>query len=302
MSVKAVQLSQTGLIPNTQGLGLNLSQQLPTPIYIETNDPVATVLVSGYLNKSRSDFQFPYTNQQMALVWTNDNGGQTQWLAVAVTGTAPNYVYSLVAPTADGVVATPTVANQITYATNTGGALAASGLATALFNAGNISAGTSGTAGLLASFPATATTGSLRLAAVANTGNTTTTISNVAYGQASTLSFADVGSAAGRFLVANTATPFTSGHLVAASGTGGLTVDAGFQMKSVTAAVNAGGSATTTVTDAFCTALSTVVANWNTSANAVNIQKVTPGVGSFTVLSSGDPGASTLGYIITKTT
>jgi hypothetical protein len=62
---------------------------------------------------------------------------------------------------------------------------------------------------------------------------------------------------------------------------------------------NAGGSATTTVTDARISATSIIVANWATSANAVNIQKVTPAAGSFTVLSSGDPGASTLDYIAT---
>ena len=222
MSVQAVQLSTSGIVPNTTGLGLNLSQQLPVQIYIQTNDTVATVLTAGYLNKSRTYFQFPYNNDQMALVYTTDNGGQTQWLTVSVSGST----YSLVAPTADGVVALPTVANQITYSTNTGGALASVGLATALFNAGNISAGISGTAGALYSFPSAATSGKLGLVGVASGGNYAVNISNVSYGQASTLSFADVGSAAGRFLVANTATPFTSGNIAKASGTGGLMVDA----------------------------------------------------------------------------
>ena len=175
MSVQAVQLSSTGFVPNTSGLGLNISQQLPTFIFIETNDAVATVLVAGYLNKSHTVFQFPYNNNQMALVYTTDNGGQTQWLTIHVSGST----YSLVAPTADGVVALPTVANQITYSTNTGGALASLGLATALFNAGNISAGISGTAGSLFSFPLTAANGKLGLTAVANVGNFTTTISSV---------------------------------------------------------------------------------------------------------------------------
>jgi hypothetical protein len=63
---------------------------------------------------------------------------------------------------------------------------------------------------------------------------------------------------------------------------------------------NAGGSATTTVTDARISATSVLLAQWQSSANAVNIQKVTPGAGSFTVLSSGDPGASVLSYIATS--
>lgn len=62
---------------------------------------------------------------------------------------------------------------------------------------------------------------------------------------------------------------------------------------------NAGGSATTTITDATITATSDVVANWASSATAVNIQKVTPGSGSLTILSSADPGASVLNYIAT---
>ncbi len=51
------------------------------------------------------------------------------------------------------------------------------------------------------------------------------------------MSFADVGSAAGRFLVANTATPFVSGNFPVASGTGGLMVDSGVSATSVSGAV-----------------------------------------------------------------
>lgn len=60
---------------------------------------------------------------------------------------------------------------------------------------------------------------------------------------------------------------------------------------------NAGGSATTTVTDASITPNSVVIARWSTSANAVKIEKVLPGNGTLTILSSGDPGASVLDYI-----
>jgi hypothetical protein len=59
---------------------------------------------------------------------------------------------------------------------------------------------------------------------------------------------------------------------------------------------NAGGSATTSVTDANITTTSVVVADWASQANAVQIEKVTPGSGSLTILSSGDPGASVLNY------
>jgi|SRR5580693_1070186 hypothetical protein len=59
---------------------------------------------------------------------------------------------------------------------------------------------------------------------------------------------------------------------------------------------NAGGSATTTITDSNISAASIVVADWASQANAVEIEKVTPGAGSLVILSSGDPGASVLNY------
>jgi len=59
---------------------------------------------------------------------------------------------------------------------------------------------------------------------------------------------------------------------------------------------NAGGSATTTVTDATITATSIVVADWASQAVAAEIYKVTPGAGSLVILSSIDPGASVLNY------
>lgn len=62
-------------------------------------------------------------------------------------------------------------------------------------------------------------------------------------------------------------------------------------------ATGAGGSATVTVTDANVTTASIVLAQFNTSANAVTVQKVTAGSGTITVLCSADPGANTLDYI-----
>jgi hypothetical protein len=90
-----------------------------------------------------------------------------------------------------------------------------------------------------------------------------------------------------------------AGNLVKASAAG-VIVDQGFAMKSVAKAAVAGGAAAQTVTDAFCTSGSMVTASWNDTTNAVNIQTVAAGNGSFVVTSSGDPGASHLNYIITK--
>ena len=66
---------------------------------------------------------------------------------------------------------------------------------------GNLLAGSSGHAGTVSSFPAAASKGSLALVGVANTGNTITTISNAAMGQASVVSIPDPGAATANFLL-----------------------------------------------------------------------------------------------------
>jgi hypothetical protein len=60
--------------------------------------------------------------------------------------------------------------------------------------------------------------------------------------------------------------------------------------------VNAGGSATITITDANITASSIVTADFKSQANAAVVRKVTPSAGTLTVLASADPGASVVGY------
>lgn len=72
---------------------------------------------------------------------------------------------------------------------------------------------------------------------------------------------------------------------------------ANFRVQSV---AFAGGAATATVTDANMQAGHSVFCQISTSANPVSIQKVTEGVGSFVVLMSADPGATTFKYMIVK--
>lgn len=143
---------------------------------------------------------------------------------------------------------------------------------------GNLTAGISGAAGTLTSFPATAANGSLIVAALNAGGAFNTTIRNSAMAQSTVYSIPDVGASTG-FIVANA--------------TQGL-------MKSVTAAAAAGGAAAQSFTDAFCTTTSTVVGNWNTQANAASVLKIVPGNGSFVVTSSADAGVGTFAYIIMK--
>jgi hypothetical protein len=68
--------------------------------------------------------------------------------------------------------------------------------------AGNITAGSSGHAGTLTSFPGTAANGSLIIAAVNNVGNFTTTVSSVtALGQSTVVTIPDPGAATANFLL-----------------------------------------------------------------------------------------------------
>jgi hypothetical protein len=117
-----------------------------------------------------------------------------------------------------------TIANHIAVYNDTHGSIGEDA-ATAI-NGGNIQAGLSGTAGYLASFPATASKGSLEVKAVANTGNTVTTISNVAMGQASVIYIPDPAAATADFVIAPAA--LVSGNVIQASGTAGLVADSGF--------------------------------------------------------------------------
>ena len=162
-------------------------------------------------------------------------------------------------------------------------------------DAGSLSTGitTGGTSGGFIAYPATASKGSLRIVPVDNTGDTATTISNAAMGQASVVSIPDPGNAAARFLVAATATPFTSGNLVKSSGTGGLVVDAGFAVKANTTAAYAGGGTSNAFVATGIGATSIVTASILASTNAVSITKVVPTANTLTVSFSADPGAAT---------
>jgi hypothetical protein len=201
-----------------------------------------------------------------------------------------------------GASATPFVTNHILTASGTGGVVS-NDAATAI-NGGNIQAGLSGTAGYLASFPSTALKGSFRVVAVDNTGDTLVTLSNVAHGQATVYSIPDAGNALGRVLVGATATPFTTAHLLASSGTGGLVADSGIATAAVqlsanikaatTGNIGGAGAGPITVTVAGLTTASVVVCTIESSSNAVSVLHATAGTGNFDVTFSGDPGASCL--------
>ena len=145
-------------------------------------------------------------------------------------------------------------------------------------NLGDIYAGEAGTAGAFRSYGTSNVGGYLGLTGINNSGNFSVVISNVAHGQSTTYSIADIGASTG-------AIP---------------TAPISFRIKSIAQAAVAGGLPAQTIVDPFCTVGSMVTASWNDTTNAVTIQTVSARNGNFIVTSSGDPGVSHLNYIITK--
>lgn len=291
MGILNIQASQAGLVGT-----------LPTPIYINTNDTYTTVTTSGYLNSAHQLGQ-AFSDEQMALVYTTDEG--PVWLKVTVD--ASTQTYSLEQISSPGDVVLPTIANNIIVSTDTAGTLANT-TATAI-NRGSIQAGLSGDAGALISYSATAARGSLVVAAVANTGDTVTTISNAAMGQASVISIPDPGQATAEFIISDSAGTqnITSG---------GLQVDAGI----VSSGLAAGGfvgefDAYPTTTASGILSLraavnatgdfDTVISNGTAIAQdqIITIPDVGQATGSFlvNVLTDSDPASDIVSFDVTVT-
>lgn len=216
LNIQTSQVGQVGVMPNIA--------------YIATNDTLAQVTTTGYLNQAVQNGASFY-DSTMCLVSTKTSPSSTSiqvgWLEIAHVGAN----WSLVPTGAPGSVVLPTIANRIATYTNTTGTLSED--ASTAINNGNIQAGLSGSAGYFASFPSTAARGSFRLAAVANSGDTVTTLSNAAMGQASVVSIPDPANAVGRLLIGAGATPFVNGNFPMNSGTGGLMVDSGVAVSDI---------------------------------------------------------------------
>jgi len=278
----------------------------PAIIYILTNDTLVEVTTAGYLNGLVQKFNIPLSEADMALVTTktSPNAASTQvaWLEVSKSGQD----WSLVSAGSPGSVVLPTIANHIATYTNVTGTLSEDA-ATAI-NGGNIQAGLSGTAGYLASFPATAASGSLRLVAANNAGDTVTTITNASQAAARTYTIPDGGQLASNFLLSDNATVQTinTGSLAVAAGnlTAGSSGAAGTLISFpataangslIISALNAGGAFNTTIRNSIMGQSSVIsipdpaaaTANFLLDTGAANILAVQEFVGISEVLTFG---------------
>lgn len=278
---------------------------VPRVCYINTDNTLAEVTATGYLNAS-VQAGYAFQDSDMCLVTTKTSPSATSvevgWFEISKSGANT----SLSPSASPGSVALPTVANQMAYATDTVGSLAAAGLSR-IMNAGGIDAGLSGTAGTFRTYPATAANGYLEVFATANGGARNVTLTNAAHGQTSAYVIPDCGNANGRILVGASATPFTTGRLLASSGTGGLVADSGVATTLLVKGASAGATTLQGVTDTYAgggtsnaftvTGITTAykaVATIQTSTNAVAVAKaVATNTNELTITFTGDPGAAT---------
>lgn len=203
----------------------------PNQKFAVFGDNLATVTTAGYLNQVNLESNPVAPTDIIQALYSFNNVTQSGTYATFTVTISSSGVITLHEWSTPGAIVLPTIANHIATFTNTTGTISEDP-ATAI-SGGNIQAGLSGTAGFLASFPSAATSGSLRLTAVANSGDTVTTISNVAMGQASVVSIPDPANAIGRFVIGATATPFVSGNFPQNSGTGGLMIDSGLAVSAI---------------------------------------------------------------------
>ena len=167
------------IVSQTFGL-LGQTSIAPRRVQMVVTDSLATITTAGFLNEQGLVPNTVYPTDIFDIIYlynvATGVGTYGEFLPTISQG-----VITLFQEVDAGNVLLPVVANNIAQFNGTTGQIY-DGTAPAAHR-GNIQAGMSGTAGTLSSFPATASKGSLIVAGVANTGNTNTTISNVAMGQ-----------------------------------------------------------------------------------------------------------------------
>lgn len=268
MAILNIVTSVTGLVGVT-----------PRIVYIDTNDTLATVTTTGYLNKAQQDGA-SLKESDMALVTLRATPSATSiqvaWLEIAYS--AGNW--SLVA-----AQSTQPLASGHIFVGN------ASGVATDVAMSGDATM---------------ANTGALTIANGAITNTKVSASAAIAFSKLAALTSAHILVGNG----SNVATDVAMSGDATLANTGALTIANGAISKSKLTATlqpaavvkfankhtEAGGSATVTITATGAAATDLAFVAIESSANAVEIQKVTPSANTITVLCSGDPGASVFAW------
>jgi len=255
-------------ILNIQIESTGLSGVRPAEAYLETNDPVATVLTAGYLNHAvQQGYSFPIPC--MALVSTKQtptSQPELNWYSISHSGAN----WSLILPGQDsGGVVLPTIVDRIATYTNTTGTISED--ADVAANNGDIQAGGFGTAGELISANTDQTLyGDLRLAAAPNSGNFRVAIANANHAQSSTYTIPDTGVGSAKFVMdhgTNASATFTAATITTATiGTMSGNTTAGSFIK-----LSSGATPVPLVDPASCTISATAGAT-NTAIVSIQIK------------------------------
>lgn len=242
---------------------------VPGIVCLYATDNLATITTAGYLSANNLNGTVVTANDMIAAVYS---GGQT-WLTPSVSAAG---IITLSA--SESNVSLPTIVNHIATYVDVGGSLSED--ASTAINGGNIQAGLSGTAGYLASFPSAASKGSLRVVAVANTGDTLVTLSNALHGQTSVYSIPDSGAATANIIISKV----TGGQHITV---GSFQVDGG----NISAGISGGAGYLASFPSAASKGSLRVVAVANTGDTLVTISNALHGQAS--VYSIPDSGQAT---------
>lgn len=249
--------------PVTESAGL--SGVHPNWIYIPTNNTLAEVSVAGFLNNPFTTTS-DYNSFQVALVSTTDNGVVTMKVSVA----------------GDGII-TLTAFTMPSLTT--------------------LNVGSDGVAGTLNIWPTTASKGKRTLVAADNAANYTITETNASFGQSTTVTMPDPGTATALDVISPAA--LVNNNLVKASGVAGLVADAGvavsnLQLKTQIKAVNvswAGGGTSHAFAVTGATSSSVITVSIVSEVNPAYILTAAPGTNIVTVTFNTDPGAVVINAI-----
>lgn len=255
----------------------------PRIVRITTTSTLAEVSVAGWYKNTPPNQLQPSDQLEIAYA-QGTSSAATAIFAVSISGG----VITLVV--AESAVVTPTIANHIATYTNVSGTLSEDP-ATAI-SGGNIQAGLSATAGYLSSFPSAALKGSLRLAAVANTGDTLVTISNAAQAAARTFTIPDGGQTASNFILSDNAASQTIA-------TGGLTLTLGaFQTAQNSITAGSSGHNGGFVSFPATASNGTFIFSALNAGAAFDTTIRNSAMGQSSVISIPDPGASTAKFVL----
>jgi hypothetical protein len=202
---------------------------LPSLKFMVTTDPLASVIVPGYLNQANIDSGNPMApTDVVAMLYNFDSRFQTGTFAVFTVSISVTGVISLVLWN-PGVLL-PVVANDIALFFSSSGEIY-DGVNVIARHQGNIQAGLSGTQGGFISYPSSPATGNFIFEASVSAGNFTTVLTNASMGQATNFFIPDP-SVTNAFLTV-IPSALVNNNLVKAQGTTGLLVDTGINASNV---------------------------------------------------------------------